>query len=75
MAGDKENLMLGECKWNNQDISPAILTDLITQGNMFPQKNKYFYIFAKRNFSQALEEQAKAMDNVYLYSLKDMALR
>lgn len=75
MAGDKENLLLGECKWNNQDISPVVLTDLLTQGDMFPQKNKYFYIFAKRNFSQTLEEQAKAMDNVYLYSLKDMALR
>ena len=60
MAGDKENLLLGECKWNNQDISPVVLTDLLTQGDMFPQKNKYFYIFCKKKFFTGIGRTGKS---------------
>lgn len=73
-AGDKDNILLGECKWNNQDISVDVLKDLLAQGELFHQKNKFFYLFAKRNFSGLLMEKYASYENIYLYTLEDMKI-
>lgn len=74
VAGDKDNVLLGECKWNNEDISISVLNDLIEQGSLFSQKNKFFYLFSKRGFSKAVSEKSQELKNVVLISLKDMKI-
>lgn len=69
---DDENVLLCECKWNNQKVEKSVLDDLIEQGNLFSQINKYFFVFSKSGFSSGCQEKANSMENVKLISFAEM---
>lgn len=71
-ALDKKNILLGECKWTNHVIDKSVLNDLQSQGTLFPQKNKYYYLYAKTGFSEAVKEAAQQQANIFLITIDDI---
>lgn len=67
-----ESILLGECKWNNELAGIPVLTTLIERGDLFYQKDKWFYLFSKSGFTESVEEKAKECRNIRLISLSDM---
>lgn len=72
MAFEDDNVIFGECKWTNSFVDIDVLNDIVTQGEMFHYKHVYFYIFAKRGFSDKCIKKAKDMGNVKIICFKDM---
>lgn len=71
-ALDKKNILLGECKWTNHVIDKSVLDDLQSQGTLFPQKNQYYYLFAKTGFSETVKEAAQQQTNIFLITIDDI---
>lgn len=71
--GDGE-IILGECKWRNQLLDIQVYKDLIRKARLFPQENKYFYLFSKTGFSKQLLNETKDNQNIQLIDLETMFL-
>ena len=72
MAFDDDNVIFGECKWTNSLVDTDVLNDIVTQSEIFHYKHIYFYIFAKRGFTDRCIKKAKDMGNVNIICFKDM---
>lgn len=72
VALNEDHILLGECKWQNAPIGADVLESLLTQGNLFYMPKKYFYVFAKRTFSEECGKMAAKYENVFLVSFVDM---
>ena len=72
MAFEDDNVIFGECKWTNSLVDTDVLNDIVTQSEMFHYKHIYFYIFAKRGFTDRCTKKAKDMGNVNIICFKDM---
>lgn len=72
MAFEGEDALFGECKWTNALVDVDVLNDIIDQSKLFHYKNNYFYIFAKRGFTEKCINKAENMGNVKLICFKDM---
>ena len=72
MAFEDDNVIFGECKWTNSLVDTDVLNDIVTQSEMFHYKHIYFYIFAKRGFTDRCIKKAKDMGNVNIICFKDM---
>lgn len=70
-AMNQENLLIGECKWTSKEVSMQVLQDLIEQGTLFNQKNKFYYLFSKNGFHQAVLDYASIHDECKLITLND----
>ena len=51
MAIGQNEVLLGECKWNNSPVGSAVVADLLQQGKLFTYPQIWFYVFAKRDFT------------------------
>lgn len=69
---DDDTLLLGECKWTNENVDLPILTSLLERGDLFWQDEKWFYLFAKRGFTEAVREIAAKNEHIRLVSFQDM---
>jgi AAA+ ATPase superfamily predicted ATPase len=69
-AGD--NAIFGECKWTNDKIGEAELTELEHQSKLFHYPNRYLFLFAKTGFSSGCIEKAARMGNVSLVTFQEM---
>lgn len=72
MAFEDDNVIFGECKWTNSFVDTDVLNDIVTQSEMFHYKHIYFYVFAKRGFTDQCIKKAKDMGNVNIICFKDM---
>ena len=72
VAADKENILLGECKWNNEKVDLKVLEDLIKQGELFYQPNQWYYLFSKNGFTDAVRNAADKDDRVCLIAFDEM---
>lgn len=69
---DKNTALFAECKWTNEKVDKGVLEKLIERSELFPHKDKYYYIFAKTGFTKACEDTAKNLGNVSLIAYVDM---
>jgi hypothetical protein len=72
MAFEDDNVIFGECKWTNSLVDTDVLNDIVTQSEIYHYKHIYFYIFAKRGFTDRCIKKAKDMGNVNIICFKDM---
>ena len=72
LAFRKDSALFCECKWTNATVDVDVLCDLDAQAELFPFKNKWFWLFAKFGFSGRLAIEAGKRDNVRLIRFEDM---
>ena len=71
-AIDDDNILLGECKWQNAPVGCDVLNDLLAQGSLFYMEKKWYYIFAKDSFTQDCIAKAAQSRHIFLISFRDM---
>ncbi len=72
MGEDKDSALFAECEWTNAKVDVGVLEKLVERSNLFNHKNKYYYLFAKNDFTKACVDKAHEMGNVTLICYKDM---
>lgn len=72
MSFRDDNALFGECKWTNALVDTDVLYDLMEKSKLFHYKNNYFYLFAKRGFTDRCIKTAEQLDNVFLVKFEDM---
>ncbi|MBQ7370740.1 MAG: ATP-binding protein [Blautia sp.] len=68
VSEEKEIAYFGSCFWTNQKTDEKHLRNLIEQSNFFPQKKKYYYLFAKNGFTRDCYDLANQLETVTLVS-------
>ena len=63
---DKDTALFAECKWTTEKVDLAVLETLIARSELFPYKNKHFFLFSKSGFTKGCAEKAKELGNVSL---------
>ena len=63
---DKDTAIFAECKWTAEKVDLTILETLIVRSELFPYKNKHFFLFSKSGFTKGCEEKAKELGSVSL---------
>lgn len=72
VAYDNDNLIMGECKWQNKKVGMDVLTQLIEKGWLFDKRNKYYALFSKSGFTEDVLKFSENNPNVILFGLKDI---
>jgi len=72
IAVSKDKLIVGECKWQNEEVSQTVYKELKQKAAMFSDKALYFYIFSKSGFTAGLVEEAKTDNALKLVDLSDL---
>jgi len=68
---EKEELVVGECKWKNEKTDLSVGEKLVERANFFPYLKKDLYIFSKSEFTTGLQEYAEK-HNIKLIRFEDM---
>ena len=63
---DKNTVLFAECKWTNEKVELSVLETLIERSDLFPYKEKHYFLFAKSGFTKGCEEKANELGNVSL---------
>lgn len=74
VALDDDNILFGECKWQNAPVGMDVLKDLVKQGDLFHSENKWFYIFSKDSFTEECENYVKSKSNFFLITFQKMSM-
>jgi hypothetical protein len=53
-------------------VDLGVLEALIEKSELFPYKNKHYYLFAKTGFTKGCMDKAKELGNVALVSYEEM---
>ncbi len=69
---DKDSALFAECKWTNAKVDIGVLETLVRRSELFYHKDKYYYLFAKTDFTKACIDKASEMDNVILVKYTDI---
>lgn len=69
---NNENIMFGECKWRNEQISMAVINSLIEKSAMFKESNKYYIFFSKSGYKEDVIEYVQNRKDIILVSLNDL---
>ena len=72
LAYRKNNGIFAECKWTNSLVDIDVLYDLQAQSELFPYKNNWLWLFAKRGFTDRLIEEAEKHENIRLVAFEKM---
>jgi len=56
---EDDELVIGECKWRNEETSLKVGEKLVERAEFFPHEKKYLYVFSKSAFSEGLKEYAE----------------
>lgn len=73
VAYNNENqILIGECKWRNEDTDKKVLDKTIFRSELFSFLNKYIYLFSKSRFSSYCLEYAKNNPSVHLITFEDI---
>lgn len=65
-------VLLCECKWRNEPVKLPVLENLQRQGGLFPQNQKYFWLFSKSNFSDSVKEANRLCSDIRCITLAEM---
>jgi AAA+ ATPase superfamily predicted ATPase len=68
---EKEDAILGECKWTNKAIDVDVIAKLERRSDLFRFRKKYLYLFSKSGFTDNAQRMACAL-GVTLISYKEM---
>lgn len=68
---DKKALFC-ECKWRKEKVGSDVLEILMERGELFAYPNKYYYIFSKSGFDDAITLSTNANANVKMIGFRDM---
>ena len=71
---DKDTALFAECKWTSEKVDLAVLETLISRSELFPYKNKHFFLFSKSGFTKGCAEKVKEFGNVTLVTYEEIAL-
>jgi len=73
LAEYENHAIFGECKWKNEPMGISVLNDLIEKSGILKQyESKFYMLFSKSGFSNALISRAEEMANVELVDLNKM---
>lgn len=72
IARDEENIIIGECKWQNKPAGQEVLEKLKQRSDIFNAKNKYLYIFSKSGFTKGLLDEVRSNNRIFLVDFKNM---
>lgn len=72
MGTDKDSALFAECKWTNEKVDLGVLETLVERSNLFNDRKKHFYLFAKTGFTKGCTDKAMEMGNVTLVEYADM---
>lgn len=72
MTVDNEHAFMCECKWRNELQGKEVLQKLMQRGELFSYPHKYYYVFAKRGFTQEAVEWAENVKNIKLVTYMDI---
>ena len=72
MSVDNEHAFMCECKWRNELQGKEVLQKLMQRGELFSYPHKYYYVFAKRGFTQEAVEWAENVKNIKLVTYMDI---
>ncbi len=67
-----DSILLGECKWRKEKTDTAVLEKLVGYGDMFPQKDRWYYLFSKSGFDENVLGKAEKDPHIRLIEFKDM---
>jgi AAA+ ATPase superfamily predicted ATPase len=71
LAFSEDKAIFGECKWTKSLVDVAELDDLKAQSRLFHFSECYYYLFARKGFSDALQQRGK-QEPVHLVSFEEM---
>lgn len=69
---DKDTALFGECKWTNAKVDLSVLETLIARSELFPYKEKHFFIFSKSGFTKGCMDKAKGLSEVSLVTYREI---
>lgn len=72
VGADGSVYLFGECKWTQEPIDVQVLRTLEKRSQLIPSQQKYLYLFARTDFTEACRQAADQMGNVYLISFAQM---
>ena len=73
LATDDDSAIFGECKFRNEKMGMESFTDLERKSRLFTeQTSKFYYLFSKGGFTEALRELAKNNERIRLIGLDDL---
>jgi len=72
IAASKDKLIVGECKWQNEETGIKTYKDLREKAAMFASRELYYFLFSKSGFSTGLIEEAKKDGRLTLVCLEDL---
>ncbi len=74
VANDDKNYLFCECKWRNEKIDINILDNLKKNSTLFDNKcdKKYFVLFSKIGFTDAVIKACEAEKNIILVDLEKL---
>lgn len=71
----REQIIIGECKFKNEEFDKADFETMLSRKSIFPHAAKtFFYAFSKSGFTKWVQENADA-NNVKLVTIGDMFLK
>lgn len=72
MSISDKKALFGECKWRNEKVGNTVLETLMERGELFSYPDKYYCIFSKSGFDDAIIALTQDYKNVTLIDFKDM---
>lgn len=66
VAFNKDSIIFGECKWQNQKVGMSVLNGLIEKSVLFDYPNKYYILFSKSGFTSEVANFASYSNNIIL---------
>ena len=72
LARDKENAIVGECKWWSEKIGMDVYKSVLSKAQEINRKRKYIYLFSKSGFSDDLSVLASSSEGLRLLTLDDI---
>jgi len=73
LAYRKDNAIFCQCKWTNALVDNDALNKLLVQSDLFPFKNKWFWLFSKTGFTDKLIKKTEEQSNIKLVTFDDMS--
>jgi len=72
LAISGHSVILGECKWRNEQIGISVLNELVEKGESLKYKEKYYILFSKSGFTKELKEKVSQMGNLELIDIDEL---
>ena len=65
-------VLLCECKWRNEPVRLSVLENLQRQGELFPHREKNYWLFSKSGFSESVKAERHMNHPIRCISLSEM---